>query len=77
MEVHMWELKSELQNTKTDRDLWKCRYIYRLLGNGTTIERAVIERDNWQHKYETEIEAKFIYLRQSAGITPPPSNDCK
>ena len=37
------------------------------MGDVTTIERAAIERDNWQHKYESEVEAKQIYLRQSAG----------
>ena len=77
MEIHTRELKRELRNTETDRDLWKDRYILRLMRDGTTIERAIIERDNWQHKYESEIETKHIYLRQSAGRTPPPSNDAR
>ena len=57
MEIYTRELKRELKNTETDRDLWKNRYIRRLMGDGTTIERAVIERDNWQHKYESLLDS--------------------
>ena len=70
MEIHTRELKRELRNTETDRDLWKDRYILRSMRDGTTIERAIIERDNWQHKYESKIETNYMYLRQSAGRTP-------
>ena len=45
MEIHTRELKRELRNTETDRDLWKDRYIFRSMRDGTTIERAIIERD--------------------------------
>ena len=62
MEIHTRELerelKRELRNTETDRDLWKTRSIRRSMGDGTTVEMAIIERDNWQHKYESEVEAK-------------------
>ena len=70
MEIYTRELKRELKNTETDRDLWKNRYIRRSMGDGTTIERAVIKCDNWTHKYESEVESKYIYLRQSAGRRP-------
>jgi len=62
MEIYTRELKRELKNTEIDRDLWKNRYIRRLMGDGTTIERAVIERNNWQHKYESEIMQDYILL---------------
>ena len=62
MEIYTRELKRELKNTETDRDLWKNRYIRCSMGDGTTIERAVIERDNWQHKYESEAECKYTYI---------------
>ena len=60
MEIYTRELKRELKNTETDRDLWKNRYIRRLMGDGTTIERAVIERDNWQHKYESLLDSQYL-----------------
>ena len=73
MEIYTRELKRELKNTETDRDLWKNRYIRRSMGDRTTIERAVIERNNWQHKYVSEVEAKYIYLRQSTYWENPPT----
>ena len=74
----MTKLDHELKTTKQDRDLWKTRYINRSLrgitarslGEITTIKRAVIERDKWQHRYESEVDSNLLIKRQSAGRTP-------
>ena len=41
MEIHTRELKRELRNTETDRDLWKDRYILRSMRDGTTIDATI------------------------------------
>ena len=56
----MTKLNHELKTTKQDRDLWKTRYINRSLrgitarslGEITTIERAVTERETQNYHYE-------------------------
>ena len=54
----MRELKRELRNTETDRNLWKDRYILRSMRDGTTIERANDLDEqfrvdiNWEQKKE-------------------------
>ena len=75
----MTKLNHELNTTKQDRDQWKTLYINRSLrcitarslGEITTIERAVTERDKWQHRYESEVDSNLLIKRQSAGRTPP------
>ena len=64
MEIHSRELQSEsyIRDTETDRDLWKNRYIRSSMGDGTTIERDDIERDNWQHKNESKVMMQDLIL---------------
>ena len=65
---NMTKLDHELKTTKQDRDLWKTRYINRSLrgitarslGEITTIKRAVIERDKWQHRYGSEVDSNLF-----------------